>query len=74
MKNSFKNLSLDELESKKKELEKENFNLRVNRVYGHLENPIALRNTRRNIARINTRISEINLGLDRSKEGNNGKK
>ncbi|HAL18512.1 MAG TPA: 50S ribosomal protein L29 [Spirochaetaceae bacterium] len=67
MKDSFDKLTLEELESKKRELEKENFNLRVNRVYGHLDNPLALRNTRRKIARINTRISEIKLGIHQDK-------
>ncbi len=67
MKDSFDKLTLEELESKKRELEKENFNLRVNRVYGHLDNPLALRNTRRKIARINTRISEIKFGIHQDK-------
>ena len=63
MRDSFDKMTLAELENKKAELVKENFNLRVNRVYGHLDNPLALRTTRRKIARINTRISEIKLGI-----------
>ena len=69
MKDSFNNMTLVELEKKKADLTKENFNLRVNRVYGSLENPMALRNTRRKIARINTRISEIKLGIRAEKKG-----
>ena len=63
MKDSYDKLTLDELELKKKELEKEMLNLRVNRVYSHLDNPLALRNNRRKIACINTRMSEIKLGI-----------
>ena len=69
MKDSFNNMTLAELEKKKADLTKENFNLRVNRVYGSLENPMALRTTRRKIARINTRISEIKLGIRAEKKG-----
>lgn len=63
MKDSFDKLTMSELEAKKAELEKEQLNLRVNRVYAHLDNPLALRNTRRKIARVNTRMSEIKLGI-----------
>lgn len=63
MKDSYDKLTLEELEAKKKELEKQMINLRVNRVYSHLDNPLELRNNRRKIARINTRMSEIKLGI-----------
>lgn len=63
MKNSYKDLTLDELKAKKEELHKQLLDLRMGRVLGHLDNPLALRTTRRNIARVNTRISEYELGI-----------
>lgn len=63
MKDSFDKMTTEELKAKKAELQKEQMNLRVNKVYAHLDNPLALRNNRRKIARINTRLSEIELGI-----------
>ncbi|MGE4585497.1 MAG: 50S ribosomal protein L29 [Sphaerochaeta sp.] len=63
MKNSYKDLTLDELMAKKEELHKEYFDLRMGRVLGHVENPLAVRTVRRNIARVNTRIREYELGI-----------
>lgn len=63
MKNSFNDLTLDELKAKKEELHKQLLDLRMNRVLGHLDNPLALRTTRRSIARVNTLISEYELGI-----------
>ena len=71
MKNSYKNENLDELNKLEKELQKKNFDLRVSRVYGHIENPMELRNTRRKIARIKTRKTEIeqHIRQDNKEEG-----
>ena len=70
MKDSYKKENLDDLKKLEKELEKKNFDLRVNRVYGHLENPLELRNTRRKIARVKTRITEIEQHIRQdNKEG-----
>ncbi len=63
MKNSYKDLTLDELKAKKEELHKQLLDLRMSRVLGHLDNPLSLRTTRRSIARVNTRISEYELGI-----------
>ena len=63
MKNSFNDLTLYELKAKKEELHKQLLDLRMNRVLGHLDNPLALRTTRRSIARVNTLISEYELGI-----------
>ena len=63
MKNSYKDLTLDELVAKKEALHKEHLNLRMGRVLGHIENPLAVRTIRRNIARVNTLIHEYALGI-----------
>ena len=63
MKNSYKDLTLDELVAKKEALHKEHLNLRMRRVLGHVENPLAVRTIRRNIARVNTLIHEYALGI-----------
>jgi large subunit ribosomal protein L29 len=56
MKNSFKELKLDELEAKRAELRKKYFDLRFQAVVGHVENPVQLRVMRRQIARLESRI------------------
>jgi len=58
MKNSFKELRLEELLIKRDELRKKYFDLRFQMVVGHVENPVEKRNLRRQIARIETRIAE----------------
>lgn len=58
MKNSFKELKLDELLAKREELRKKYFDLRFQTVVGHVENPLEKRNLRRQIARLETRIGE----------------
>ncbi|MCX8012790.1 MAG: 50S ribosomal protein L29 [Rectinema sp.] len=58
MKNSFKELKLEELLIKREELRKKYFDLRFQMVVGHVENPLEKRNLRRQIARIETRIAE----------------
>ena len=63
MKNSYKDLTLDELVAKKEALHREYLDLRMGRVLGHVENPLAVRTIRRNIARVNTLIHENALGI-----------
>ena len=63
MKNSFNDLTLDELKAKKEELHKQLLDLRMGRVLGYLDNPLVLRTTRRSIARVNTLIREYELGI-----------
>ncbi|MCX7774776.1 MAG: 50S ribosomal protein L29 [Spirochaetaceae bacterium] len=58
MKNSFKDMKLEELLVKREELRKKYFDLRFQMVVGHVENPLEKRNLRRQIARIETRIAE----------------
>ena len=54
-----------ELQSKLAELKEELFNLRFQMVTGQLENPMRIREVRRNIARVKTiqRARELNLGI-----------
>ncbi len=63
MKHSYKEMTLEELIAKKEQLHKEYFDLRMGRVLGHVENPLAVRTVRRNIARTNTLIREFELGI-----------
>ncbi len=56
MKNSFKELKLEELLAKREDLRKKYFDLRFQMVVGHVENPLQKRNLRRQIARLETLI------------------
>jgi len=56
MKNSFKNMSYDELVAKRSELNKKYMDLRFQMVIGHVDNPLQKRVMRRQIARLNTLI------------------
>jgi large subunit ribosomal protein L29 len=57
MKNSFKELKLDELVAKRAELRKKYFDFRFQSVVGHVENPVQARVLRRQIARVETLIN-----------------
>ncbi|MBR6084111.1 MAG: 50S ribosomal protein L29 [Spirochaetales bacterium] len=67
MKNSFAKLSYNELIAKRDELRKSYLNMRMERVLGHVENPLQVRNVRRQIARLNTLIHEYELGIRKAK-------
>ena len=56
MKNSFKELTFQELLAKREELRKRYRDLRFDVVVGHVENPLQKRTLRRQLARLNTRI------------------
>ncbi|GAB1432087.1 50S ribosomal protein L29 [Spirochaetota bacterium] len=62
MKNSFKELKLEELVAKREELGKKYFDLRFQMVIGHVDNPLKKRELRRQIARLNTLISQKEAG------------
>ncbi len=68
MKNSFDDLTYTELVNKKEELHKKYLELRMDKVLGHLDNPLALRIVRRGIARVNTIIHEYALGIRENKQ------
>ncbi|MEK6690037.1 MAG: 50S ribosomal protein L29 [Nitrospirota bacterium] len=55
----FKTLSMDELMQKERDLRKELFNLRFRHKMGELENPMKIREVRRDIARVKTIMSEL---------------
>jgi large subunit ribosomal protein L29 len=59
MKNSFKELKIDELVAKRAELRKKYFDFRFQAVVGHVENPVQARNLRRQIARVETLIHNV---------------
>ena len=61
MKNSLNDLSYEELLTKREELKKQYREARFNKVIGHLDNPLELRNLRRTMARANTIIHEYRL-------------
>ena len=63
MKNSFAKLSYNELIAKRDELRRSYLNMRMEKVLGHVENPLQVRNVRRQIARLNTLIHEYELGI-----------
>ena len=54
-------MTREELQAKKEALSKEYVKLRMDRVVGHLDNPLRARVVRREIARINTRLTEKEL-------------
>jgi large subunit ribosomal protein L29 len=51
-------MSVDELEAKLLEAKKEQFNLRIQQSTGQLQNTAVIRSVRREIAKINTLLSE----------------
>ena len=56
MKNSFKDLTFQELVQKREEVRTKYKDLRFNMVVGHVENPLEKRTLRRQLARLNTLI------------------
>ncbi|RKX88137.1 MAG: 50S ribosomal protein L29 [Spirochaetes bacterium] len=63
MKDSINDLTYDELLTKKEDLSRKLLDLRINKVMGHVENPLQLRTMRRSIARLNTIIHEYALKI-----------
>ena len=53
-----KELSLEDLNLRKRELQKEKFNLRIQQQTGQLEKPSQIRSIRREIARIETFLTQ----------------
>jgi large subunit ribosomal protein L29 len=56
--NEIRDLTVDELRTRKHELSREAFNLRMQKTGGQLEKPHLLRTIRRDIARIESVISQ----------------
>ena len=53
-----RDLSLDELKAKARELDDQGFRLRLQKAMGQLDSPIKVRTTRRDLARIKTIIRQ----------------
>ena len=56
--NEMRDLPLQDLEIKEKELMLELFNLKIRQSLNQLNNPVAMRTTRRDLARIKTLLAE----------------
>jgi len=56
-----KDLTAQELAAKGRDLRQELFNLRIQQATSQLEKPARLRELRRDVARIETRISQLRL-------------
>ena len=67
MKEKFNDLSLAEMIAKRKELLESRRKLYFDKVLGHVENPINIRDIRRSIARLNTKIHQQNKDRHESK-------
>lgn len=63
MKQTFNDLTHDELIAKRTELISKSRTLRFEMVMGHVDNPMEKRNLRRQIARLNTMIHEYSIGI-----------
>jgi large subunit ribosomal protein L29 len=63
--NKIRTLTEQELMVELEKMKKDLFNLRFQHVTGQLENPLKMRDTKRNIARIKTIIREKELGSKR---------
>ena len=61
-----KDLSYEELISKRNELKKQYMDLRFQAVLGHVDNPMQKRTMRREIARLNTLIHQQDLAKFRA--------
>jgi large subunit ribosomal protein L29 len=53
-----RDLSGDELQHKEKELEDQLFRLRIQKSMGHLDAPVKVRTTRRDLARVKTMLRQ----------------
>jgi len=65
---SLRELTRQELQQKKIELEDEQFNLNMRKSLKALDNPLRLRYIRREIAKINTVLREDELGMNKLAE------
>lgn len=61
-------LSIEELQAKLGETKKKHFDLRCQSVIGHVENPLAKRTLRRQVAALNTVIRAKEIATDKVEE------
>ena len=72
MKNEeIRTLSLEQLNARLKELKNELFNLRFSNATRNLANPLAIRNVRKEIARVQTAIREKEIANGGNNDGRN---
>ncbi len=62
-------MNMEELQEQVRELRTEIFNLRFRKAAGQLDNPLKIRESKRNLARVLTAIREKELGLTTDGEG-----
>jgi len=65
-KKELKKMTYAELNAQRDKLRKELLDLRMQKVLGHLDNPLALRTVKRDIARLNTIIHANDIGIAKS--------
>lgn len=63
---SYKELKYDELVAERDKQRRDLVNQRMQKVLGHLDNKMSIKETKRNIARLNTRIHAIDIGLEKA--------
>lgn len=63
MKEKYNDLSVEELIAKRDELNQKLQKIRFDMVLGHVENRMEKRNLRRTVNRLNTMITEFDLGI-----------
>jgi large subunit ribosomal protein L29 len=61
-----RDLSMQELEDKIKDLKEELFNLRFQNATNHLDNPMRIVSVKKDIARVKTVLKEKELGINTS--------
>jgi large subunit ribosomal protein L29 len=64
-----RDLPLQDLEIKEKELMLELFNLKIRQSLNQLNNPVAMRTTRRDLARVKTLLAEKREASDQASQG-----
>lgn len=64
-KNEIREKTKEELEMKLTEVKKNLFSLKFKKATGQLENSVAIKNLKKDIARINTLIKEKELGINK---------
>ncbi len=63
-----RNLTIEEVQLKKSEVEKELFNLRIRQATRQIDNPLRLRTLRRDLARLITILHENELNITKLAE------
>ena len=67
--NEMRDLPLQDLEAKEKELMLELFNLKIRHSLNQLTNPLSMRSTRRDLARVKTLLAEMREATARASQG-----